>query len=163
LLKTKFLLGKWTKWLNFYAQLVILANRQSSVFGSILNRNFGRNRKMEWYRNRNRNAYRNRNFGRNRYRNRKNPITKRNTENVLFSESTFRRGWPSVTWRLTLRTPATPTPLRSPTTNRTSKSPSSTTITASTSGMSETLKRYLQYTYQLYIHYLNEYIWGWEI
>ena len=45
------------------------------VFGSILDRNFGRNRKIVWYRNPNRNAYQNRNFVRNWYRNRKFPIT----------------------------------------------------------------------------------------
>ena len=44
-----------------------------SVFGCILNRNFGRNRKLEP--NRNRNSYRNRNFGQNRNRNRKFLIT----------------------------------------------------------------------------------------
>ena len=53
----------------------IIVSKQISVFGSVLNRNFGRNRKIERYRNRNQNAYRNRNFGRNRYRNRKFPIT----------------------------------------------------------------------------------------
>ena len=49
-----------------------------SVFGSFLNRNFGRNRKSEVNRNRNRNTYRNRNFGRNRNRNRNFPITNPN-------------------------------------------------------------------------------------
>ncbi len=55
---------------NFFGiQFVIMLCQQISVFGSILNRNFGRNRKMKWYRNRNRNAYRNRNLGRNRNQN----------------------------------------------------------------------------------------------
>jgi hypothetical protein len=68
----------WKKKIIFFNQLGnIIVSKQISVFGSVLNRNFGRNQKIERYRNRNRNrnAYRNRNFGRYRYRNRKFPIT----------------------------------------------------------------------------------------
>ncbi len=65
-------------------QIVIMVRRQISVFGLILNRNFGRNRKMKWYRNRNRNAYRNRNFGRNRNWNRNFLITSMKCQNCFF-------------------------------------------------------------------------------
>ncbi len=71
LIKKNFICSKLKKFICFSSQLGIIACKQISVFGSILNRNFGRNRKIEWYRSRNRNAYRNLNFGRNR----KFPIT----------------------------------------------------------------------------------------
>ncbi len=70
---------------EFKPKLGIIASKQISVFGSILNLNFGRNQRIEWYRNRNRNAYRN------RYRNRKFPITNPDhlNKNLEISQNVF--------------------------------------------------------------------------
>ncbi len=93
--------------------ILILVSKIILVFGSILNQNFGRNQKIEWYQNRNGNFGRNPNFGRNRYRNPKFLITTYSCHSHLFfsiwlwckqwivnSKSKFIRGQTIIDWKI---------------------------------------------------------------